>query len=60
MIEPSGGWRVSGASTVVIYDARQATAGPATSPLGGSGIMTHVLPAGSRFDPASGRATLPR
>lgn len=60
VIEPSGSWRVSGASTVVIYDARQATVGPAASPLGGSGIVTHVLPAGSRFDPASGRATLPR
>jgi cyanophycinase len=60
IIEPDGGWRVSGASTVVIYDARQATAGPATAPLGGSGILTHVLPAGSRFSPASARATLPQ
>jgi len=57
-IEPSGQWRVSGASTVVICDARQAVVAPATGPLGGSGIVTHVLPAGARFDPGSGKATL--
>lgn len=60
IVGPDGRWRVGGASTVVIYDARAATAGPASSPLGGSGIVTHVLPAGSRFDPATGRATLPQ
>lgn len=60
VIGPDRRWRVSGASTVVVYDARQAQPGPAGLPLGGSGIVTHVLPAGSRFDPATGRATLPR
>ncbi len=60
VIGPDRTWRVSGASTVVVYDARRAEPGPAGLPLGGSGIVTHVLPAGSRFDPATGRATLPR
>lgn len=60
VIGPDRRWRVSGASTVVVYDARQAQPGPPGLPLGGSGIVTHVLPAGSRFDPATGRATLPR
>jgi len=60
VIEGSGRWRVSGASAVVVYDARGAVAGPASAPLGGTGIVTHVLPAGSTFDPATGRATLPR
>lgn len=60
VIEGSGRWRVSGASAVVVYDARGAIAGPASAPLGGTGIVTHVLPAGSTFDPATGRATLPR
>jgi len=60
IIGPDRRWRVSGASTVVVYDARRAEPGPAGLPLGGSGIVTHVLPAGSRFDPATGRATLPR
>jgi cyanophycinase len=60
VIGPDGRWRVSGASTVVVYDARNATPGPAGAPLGGSGIITHVLPPGSRFDPATGKATLPQ
>lgn len=60
VIEPSGRWSVRGASTVVVYDARRAISGPSTAPLGGTGIVTHVLPAGSTFDPATGRATLPR
>ncbi len=59
IINPDGAWQVSGASTIVIYDARAAARGPAGSPLGGTGIITHILPPGSRFDPATGRATLP-
>lgn len=59
VIEPDGRWRVSGASVVVIYDARSATLSPASGPLGAAGIATHILPAGSRFDPTIGVATLP-
>jgi cyanophycinase len=59
VIEPDGRWRVSGASSVVIYDARQATFGPASALLAGSDLRMHVLPAGGRFDPATGKATLP-
>lgn len=59
IIEPQGDWRVNGASTVMIFDARQATIGPPGAMLGGTGIVTHVLPAGSRFSPATGRVTLP-
>ena len=59
IIEPQGDWRVNGASTVMIFDARKATIGPSGAMLGGTGIITHVLPAGSRFNPSSGRVTLP-
>jgi cyanophycinase len=59
VIGPDGTWRVAGASVVVVYDARQAQVGDAGSPLSGSGVRMHVLPAGGRFDPRSGRATLP-
>jgi cyanophycinase len=59
VIEPDGRWRVSGASVVVIYDARGAALSPSSGPLGAAGIVTHILPAGSRFDPSNGVATLP-
>lgn len=59
VIEPDGRWRVSGASVVVVYDARGAALSPSSGPLGAAGIATHILPAGSRFDPANGVATLP-
>jgi cyanophycinase len=59
IVEPDGRWRISGASSVVIFDARRATLGPASAPLGGSDIRTHVLPPGSWYDPATGRVTLP-
>lgn len=59
VVEPDGRWRVAGESVVVIYDARRARLGPSGAALGGTGIVTHVLPAGSRFDPAAGTATMP-
>lgn len=59
IVEPDGRWRVAGASVVVVYDARGVVRSSPASPLGGSGIITHVLPASSRFDPATGLATLP-
>lgn len=58
VIEPSGQWRVSGAGTVVIYDARDAATATGAL-LTGIGLRLHVLPAGGRFDPVTGRATLP-
>lgn len=60
VVEPSGKWRVSGASSVVIFDARKAQLSEPARPLGASGIVTHVLPAGSTFDPVTGLAQLPR
>jgi cyanophycinase len=60
LVHPDGRWTVEGASVVVIYDARQASITPASRPvLGAAGMRMHVLPAGSSFDPKSGKATLP-
>jgi cyanophycinase len=60
VIEPDGSWRVSGASSVVVYDARRATVSAPSAPLGGSNVQMHVLSAGGRFDPVSGKATVPQ
>ena len=54
-----GRWRVLGASVVVVYDARKAGLSSRGRTLGAEHIRMSVLPAGSRYDPASGRATLP-
>lgn len=59
VIEPNGLWRVMGASSVMIVDARDAVRTSATDEvLGASGIRMHVLPDGATFDPKSGKATL--
>jgi cyanophycinase len=58
-VNPDGSWEVVGRSVVVIYDARRATVTAPANPLGGAGMRMHVLPAGGRFDPRTGRATLP-
>jgi cyanophycinase len=61
IVRPDGTWRVSGASVVVIYDARRAATTPHTAPvLGAIDVRMHVLPAGSTFDPRTGIARLPR
>jgi cyanophycinase len=53
-------WSVIGASVAVIFDARHASITPDSAhTLGAVGIQLSVLPAGSRYDPATGRATLP-
>ena len=59
VVHPDGRWTVEGASVAVIYDARSAKrpSGDAAV-LGASDVRMHVLPAGSTFDPRSGRATL--
>jgi cyanophycinase len=59
VVQPDGRWRVAGASAVVVYDARDAAVTPPGTTLGAAGMRMHVLPAGSWFDPATGRATLP-
>jgi cyanophycinase len=59
IVEPEGRWRVAGESVAVIYDARHATVTAPGETLGATGVVTHVLPAGSHFDPRSGTATLP-
>jgi cyanophycinase len=59
IVEPGGRWRVAGASVAVIYDARRSSITPTGAALGATGIVTHVLPSGSVFDPRTGRATLP-
>lgn len=59
IIEPSGLWRIMGASAVLIVDARDATRTGATEAvLGASGIRMHLLPDGATFDPKSGKAML--
>lgn len=60
LVQPNGQWSVLGESAVVVYDARHATITPAgDGALGATGIEMHVLPAGSTFDPQSGKAALP-
>ena len=58
-VSPDGSWRVAGASGAVISDARKSAITAADTPLGATGMPMHVLPAGSRFDPKTGVATLP-
>ena len=60
VIPPSGPWEVIGASQAVVYDARRSVLTPGGSTLGAADIQMHVLPSGSRFDLATGKASLPR
>ena len=61
LVDPDGRWTILGESAVVVYDARHATITPPGAPvLGETGMVMHVLPAGSTYDPHTGRATLPR
>jgi cyanophycinase len=50
---------VTGASAAVVYDARRSATTSPGSTLGATGIVVHVLPSGSRFDPRTGEARLP-
>jgi cyanophycinase len=60
IVPPSGPWRIAGASVAVIYDARNSEMTPASAHvLGATNLRMHVLPAGSTFDPRTGKATLP-
>jgi N-acyl-D-amino-acid deacylase len=59
-VGPDGLWKVLGDSVAVVYDARKAKVTPAgTGPLGATDVLLHVLPSGSTYDLATGRATLP-
>ena len=59
-VDPDGRWRVVGASAVLVYDARSARITPPGAPVLGAGeVRMHLLPAGSTFDPRTGRAVLP-
>ena len=58
-IGPDGIWHVLGASVAVVYDARRARITPDANTLGASGIVMHVLPSGSSFNPRTGVAQLP-
>jgi len=57
-VGPDGRWRVIGASSAVVLDARRARVTPAGA-LAATEVRLHVLPAGATFDPATGQATLP-
>jgi len=60
IVPPAGPWKIAGASVAVVYDARNSETTPASAHvLGGTNLRMHVLPAGSTFDPKTGRATLP-
>lgn len=60
VVTPSGRWSVLGASSVLVFDARNALVTPrAAGSLGATGVRLSILPAGSSFEPATGRATLP-
>lgn len=60
IVEPSGRWRIMGASTVLIVDARRAQRTAASaSVLGAGDVRMHLLPDGATFDPKTGTARLP-
>ena len=59
IVSPDAPWEIIGASQATVYDARRSTVTPAGTTLGASSVQVHVLPAGSRFDLTTGRATLP-
>jgi cyanophycinase len=59
-VSPDGSWTVFGASAVVVFDARRASVTSQGRPaLGAADIRVSVLPAGSTFDPRTGRGSLP-
>jgi cyanophycinase len=59
VVSPRGPWEIIGASQAVVYDARKAAVTSKDKTLGAANIQVHVLPAGSRFDYATGMATTP-
>jgi cyanophycinase len=59
VVSPTGPWEIIGASQATVYDARRASITRPGKTLGAADIRVHVLPAGSTFDLATGKATLP-
>lgn len=61
IVNPDGHWSILGESAASVYDARHATITPAGAPvLGETGLILSVLPSGSSYDPATGKAALPK
>jgi cyanophycinase len=61
VVRADGRWSVEGESAVLVVDAREASvSGAGEARLGAAGVRLHLLPAGSAFDPRTGRAALPR
>jgi cyanophycinase len=59
-VNPDGRWQVLGASAAIVINARHATVTSSSAPrLGAVGLNVSILPAGSTFDPRTGKATLP-
>lgn len=59
-VGPDGRWQVWGRSAVTVYDARKSRVTRAGSPrLGATGVQVQLLPAGSQYDPRTGKASLP-
>lgn len=59
-ITPDGMWTVLGRSSVMIIDAREAVSTNASAPvLGATGLRVSFLPAGSTYNPRTGRVRLP-
>ena len=60
LVRLDGRWSVLGESAVLVVDARSARITDPRAPvLGAAGLRVHLLPAGSTYDPRSGRADLP-
>jgi cyanophycinase len=59
VVNPGGVWEVVGDSQAIVYDARGAVRTASGVALGATGIVMHVLPSGSRFDPRGATARLP-
>jgi cyanophycinase len=59
-VTPDGRWAVLGRSAVIVLDARSAKiTAPSAGSLGATNLRVSVLPAGSRYNPASGEASIP-
>ena len=58
-IGPDEVWTVRGAGAVVVYDARRARLTASGRPLGAVDVRLHLLPAGTTFDPRTGRVSIP-
>ncbi|MEO7216881.1 MAG: cyanophycinase [Gemmatimonadaceae bacterium] len=59
-VNPDGRWQILGKSVAIVIDARHATVTPVSAPrLGAIGLNVSILPAGSTFDPRTGKAKLP-